>query len=321
MDNVAKNFPWVLVAILLIANVVQYRSVDTTPTETEVSPPVEEIVDPAERIADANPELTEHLEALRIENESLRETVSTQAEELDALTESLKEAALQVTDSQAPETDAALHAEEDRQAISEQMAKMQLERRYGAFIASLGLDPLKEEEVRAALLRVLINASSDPRTSKDYVASWIRDELGQLLSPKKLAEFDAYEEALPEQMLRQSYGSQVDSLAAGLSEATRAMLVDVLVAETLHAEQIPIPEDASAAYQLEQRMNVYANTADRFEGVLGERESAALNRFLNQQYAQLESTVNEIHRAEEMGANINVDMQDGAVLIEINQSE
>jgi len=318
MNNVARNVPWVLVAIVLILIiVVQNRSADKAPAEAEVPPPVETIVDPT---AAANADLSEQLEALRIENEALREAVSAQAEELEAMTAALQETALQAANAQAPETDAAPRLEEDREGMSDQMAKMQIERQYGAFLAGLGLDPSQEDEVRAALFRVLVDASIDSHSSRDLVASWMRDELAQLLSPEELAEFDEYQETLPEQMLRQSYGSQVDTMAAGLSDATRAMLVDVLVAETLLAEQIPIPEDATSAYPLVQRMNVYANTLDRFDGVLNERESAALNRFLNQQYAQLESTVSEIDRAEAAGATTRVDFQNGAVRVEINQS-
>ncbi len=79
----------------------------------------------------------------------------------------------------------------------------------------------------------------------------------------QLAEFDEYQQELPERMLRRSFEGQVNSMAAGLSVETRAILVDVLVEEALLADQSPPPEDATAGFPLVQRMNVYADAGAR----------------------------------------------------------
>ena len=121
--------------------------------------------------------------------------------------------------------------------------------------------------------------------------------------------------------MRQAFEGQVNALAAGLSGQTRALLVDVLVEEALIASLTPIPEGASAAYPLIQRMNAYTTAAARFDGTLSETEAAALNRFINQQYAQLETTVSAIQRAEDAGATVNVEVNGGMVNVEIEQSE
>ncbi len=316
MKTVAIFVPWALVAVLAAIVAVQYRSSDTTPEEGEASSTDAETVEPVPRQKDIDSDLAERAEALRIKSEELRETISSQAEQIEALNVALNEATQQAVSALESEQTTVPDLAENRRAMAAQFSEMRLERRYGAFLAGIGLDLDREEEVREALRRVLTDASSDT----EYT-NWMREELAQVLFPEELAEFDRYQEELPERMLGQSFGDQVDSMAAGLSEETRAILVDVLVEEALIADQSPPPENGTAAYPLIQRMNVYANAAARFDGVLDETESASMNRFLNQQYAQLETTVEEIERAEAAGATPVVDFQDGLLRVEIEQRE
>lgn len=321
MRKVAVVFPWAIVAVLSAVVAVQYRSPDARPEGGKVVSSDEETVQPVPRLEDIDSELAERVEALRIENENLRESVSSQAQQIETLEVALSEARQQAVSPRESKPASVAQVSENRRAMTEQFAEMRFERRYGAFLASIGLDPNREEEVRESLRRVLTDASSSPHLTDDEYSARMREELVRVLSPEELAEFDEYQEQLPERLLRQSFGGQVNAMAAGLSEETRAILVDVLVEEALIANQSPPPEDATAGYPLVQRMNVYANTAARFDGVLDETESVAVNRFLNQQHSQLETTVETIERAEAAGATPVVDFQDGLVRVEIEQRE
>lgn len=321
MKKVATVVPWALVLVLSCIVVLQYRSFDAASTGDEETSAAAEQVQTATPPESAYSELADSVGALRIENENLREMVSSQEEQISTLSVALDAVTQQAARSPASEPAPATQRAENRRLMSAQFAEMQLERRYGPFLANLGLTPDRELAIREALLRVLVDASDDSGLTDTDYAAWMREELTEILSPKELSDFDEYQEGLPEQMLRQSFAGQVNAMAAGLSQETRDVLVNVLVEEALIANLSPPPEDASAAYPLVQRMNIYANTAARFEGTLDETESGVINRFLDLQYAQLQTTLEEIERAEAAGATAAVSIQDGSIRVEIDQRE
>jgi hypothetical protein len=211
--------------------------------------------------------------------------------------------------------------------MAEQQANMRLEMRYGTWLRELGLTPEREESLRGVLQRVLA-AQEETRlldaasvlSAAEY-ALQLREELAAVLSPEELSAFEEYQAGLPERMLRQDFASDVSTFASGLSEATRAALIDVLVEEALLADAAPTPENAPAAYPLLERMDVYASAAERFAGTLSESESAVLNRYLEQRQAQLATTVQMIERNEAQGGHATGDKRDGEVQVRIERSE
>jgi len=317
MKKVAMVIPWIFVVILSSVIVLQNRSPKGAPVQVSKADPIPS----SSSLSDGISETTKRAEALQMENNNLRDVVSSQEEQIATMSAALDEAAQLAAPSAASRSARADDPVEDRGGMSVQMAEMQLERRYGPFLANLGFAPEREMEIREALLRVLVDASSSDGADDIDRSAWMKEELAEILSPKELSEFDEYEEGLPEQMLRQSFAGQVNATASGLSEDTRAILVNVLVEEALVASLSPPPGDATSAYPLVQRMNVYANAGIRFEGVLNETESGAVNRFLNLQYAQLQTTLDEIERAEAAGAITTVDFRDGSIRVSIDQHE
>jgi len=317
MKNLAIAVPWMLVIVLTCVVVAQYRSLSAAPEiDNEASsdaPPIEVASAPTE----ADSDLEARVNSLKSENDQLKEFVASQTEEINSLANDLARATEMVE--RKSEAESAPEPEEDRVGMSAELAEVHVQRRYGAFLAGLGLSPEREAAIREALLRVYVDFGNDSGISDAERSILLRQEMARVLSPQELEDFDEYEEALPAQMLRQAFESQVNSMAAGLNDQTQALLVDVLVEEALLADLAPVPEGASAAYPLIQRMNAYAATAARFDGSLSEAESAALNRFINQQYAQLETTVASIQRAEAAGATATVNVNGGMVSVEIEQ--
>lgn len=118
----------------------------------------------------------------------------------------------------------------------------------------------------------------------------LRNNLAQLLTPEELAQYDAYQEALPEKMLEQSYETMLRMYGTGLSEESIQMVKQVLVEETLHLKPDPDipPADAMQTYAVQQE-EAFARALERLAPDLSEEEYAAVEDFIEQQQTLVDS--------------------------------
>ncbi len=176
-------------------------------------------------------------------------------------------------------------------------AKFATNMQYDPFVNGLQLAPEDRQQVRDILTKYnsevmrksmgalqgksdFASVSTDTKALKEQM----RAELKAVLGTDGMAEFDAYEEEMPERMLNQSMDMQLGLFAGGLTEENRTMVRDVLVEELLPGQ--PDPTAPASPDQM---------------GSLSETQRAAFERALQRlqpslppdQYAEVESFVRQ----------------------------
>ena len=135
---------------------------------------------------------------------------------------------------------------EEGEKMMEVMLPAQVDMQYGPILSELGLS----EERRSALREVLLEHA---RKGAAIGMAMMRGEkkledievpgdedlmaaVGEVLDPEELAQFEQYQEELPERMMRQQFDMQMGMMAGDLPEEVRAVAVDVLVENLLAAQ-------------------------------------------------------------------------------------
>ncbi len=190
---------------------------------------------------------------------------------------------------------AAMYEGEKGQAMMEAGLEMAMDMQYGQLFTELGLDPEKEAALREvisnhqraameggmAMMRGEMKAEDLTMPSEeDLMAS-----VGEILDAEELEKFNAYQEELPERMLRQQMEMQVGMFAGGLSEEARAVTIDILVENLLPAEG---SEDTPGNTEGMNRMEEgYENALVQLDEALAPEDAARVRRFIEQQQASI----------------------------------
>jgi len=190
---------------------------------------------------------------------------------------------------------AAMYEGERGQAMMEAGLEMAVDMQYGQLFTELGLDPEKE----AALREVI---SNHQRAAMEGGMAMMRGEkkvedltmpseedlmasVAEILDADELDKFNAYQEELPERMLRQQMEMQVGMFAGGLSEEARAVTIDILVENLLPAEgSDDIPGNAEGMNRMEEG---YENALVQLDEALAPEDAARVRRFIGQQQASI----------------------------------
>lgn len=214
---------------------------------------------------------------------------------------------------------------EQGERLMESGMEMSVSMQYGGLFADLNLSPEKEAALKEALLnhqRALAQGGMahlrgeklpenwQPPTDEDLLAS-VKD----LLSPEEYDQFAAYQDELPERMMRQQVESQLGMFASGLSDEAYATTVDVLVEKLTAATQAQVeqlsaaPSDpAAAASNMGNVMQTaYDEALAELETSLSPEDTARVRRYVEQQRSMFEMFANM--SSETNGANIAVTVQ------------
>lgn len=131
-------------------------------------------------------------------------------------------------------------------------AKERLVEEYGDLLLYFELPSEQEEQVRSILLEHLI--SEEMATSSDYedfeelekaksdAEKKVRADLARVLAKEEMDYFEEYESGMEERLLRRSAEESLLDYASGLTDENRRLVRDVLVEETIRAEEIPPKE-------------------------------------------------------------------------------
>ena len=169
---------------------------------------------------------------------------------------------------------------------------------YAQLYDDLGLSDDRRESFRALLLSHMQESShlglasmqgeEVDGTEIEASDANFRVALEELLSPEELALFDAYEEEMPQRMMRQQFDMSIGMLAPRLSEPARDHTVDVLVE---HLSTMEFDDVSSAPFSpefVEVMRASYEAAAVQLEGELDATEAAAARRFIEQMAAGID---------------------------------
>ena len=132
-------------------------------------------------------------------------------------------------------------------------------------------------------------------SEEDLMAS-----VGEILDAEELEKFNAYQEELPERMLRQQMEMQVGMFAGGLSEDARAVTIDILVENLLPAEgSDDTPGNAEGMNRMEEG---YENALVQLDEALAPEDAARVRRFIEQQQASIRMFSEMMNKPEEEAA-------------------
>ena len=196
---------------------------------------------------------------------------------------------------------------EQGEKMMEASMEMAIDMQYGPLFAELGLAPEKAAALRAvlsdhqrvameggmAMMRGELKADEFEVPSEDELMA----RVAEVLDDGELEKFSAYQEALPEKMMRQQMEMQVGMFASGLSEESRAVAVDILVENLLPpdgAEQNPASADSMAHME-----SGYENALAEIDQALAPEEAAQVRRFIEQQQASVRMFTELMEKPEE----------------------
>lgn len=187
---------------------------------------------------------------------------------------------------------------EDGEKLMESVLPMQVDMQYGALFQELDLPADRKAALRAALLdharggmaagMAFMRGEDAPEdaampTDEDLLAA-----VGEILSPEELAEFSAYQEELPERMLRQQYDMQMGMMAGDVPEEVRAITVDVLVENMLAVEEA---QESAMQPDFEAMRAAFDNTLVQLDQALTPEEVERVRPFIEQQRAGIDMAV------------------------------
>lgn len=205
---------------------------------------------------------------------------------------------------------AAMYEGEKGQAMMEAGLEMAVDMQYGQLFTELGLDPEKEAALREAI-------SNHQRAAMEGGMAMMRGEkkvedltmpseedlmasVAEILDADELDKFNAYQEELPERMLRQQMEMQVGMFAGGLSEEARAVTIDILVENLLPAEgSDDTPGSAEGMNRMEEG---YENALVQLDEALAPEDAARVRRFIEQQQASIRMFSELMQKPEEEAA-------------------
>ena len=184
---------------------------------------------------------------------------------------------------------------EQGEKMMEASMEMAIDMQYGPLFTELGLTPEKAEALRAVLSdhqRVAMEggmAMMRGELKADELEVPSEDELmarvAEVLDEGELEKFSAYQEALPEKMMRQQMEMQVNMFAGGLSEESRAVTVDILVENLLPPEGVE--QNPASADSMAHMESGYENALTEIDQALAPEEAAQVRRFIEQQQASV----------------------------------
>lgn len=184
---------------------------------------------------------------------------------------------------------------EQGEKMMEASMEMAIDMQYGPLFTELGLTPEKAEALRAVLSdhqRVAMEggmAMMRGELKADELEVPSEDELmarvAEVLDEGELEKFSAYQEALPEKMMRQQMEMQVNMFAGGLSEESRAVTVDILVENLLPPEGVE--QNPASADSMAHMESGYENALAEIDQALAPEEAAQVRRFIEQQQASV----------------------------------
>ena len=122
--------------------------------------------------------------------------------------------------------------------IDEQMAKMQVQVRYGGFLGNLSNS--RRADINSAITAVFVERN---RASKNVSAGlatalameeitspdYLRDQLLDVLTRDELLAFDEFEDSYLQVQLRNNFNSQLARTAPGLRETNKELVLEILM--------------------------------------------------------------------------------------------
>ncbi len=186
-------------------------------------------------------------------------------------------------------------------------AKFATNMQYDPFVNGLQIPSEQKQQVRDILTKynsemmrksmgVLQGKSDFAAVAADTGAlkEQMRAELKTALGTDGLAEFDAYQEEMPERMLNQLMDMQLGMFAGGLTAENRTMVRDVLVQELLPGQ--PDPSAPTSPDQLgtvsETQRAAFERALQRLQPTLPPDQYSEVEGFVRQQQDMMEMVTN-----------------------------
>jgi len=188
---------------------------------------------------------------------------------------------------------AAMFEGEEGEKLMESMLPAQIDMQYGELFNMLGLTDERKAALRDLILEharagsaaamAMMRGESSPDEMEMPSDDGLRAAVGELLTPAELEQFNAYQEALPEKMMRQQFEMQIGMMAGDLPEEVRNLTVDVLVENLLTAQpegmtSMPDFDAMRAAFDntivtLEQEQELEPEYLDRVRGLIQQQRA------------------------------------------------
>lgn len=214
---------------------------------------------------------------------------------------------------------------EQGERLMESGMEMSVSMQYGGLFADLNLSPEKEAALKEALLnhqRAMAEGGMAMMRGKKQPENWtpptdadLLASVKEVLSPEEYDQFAAYQEELPERMVRQQVESQLGMFASGLSDDAYATTVDVLVdkltaatqAQTENRSAASTDPMAAASTMGTAMQTAYDEALAELETSLSPEDAARVRRYVDQQRSMFEMFANM--SGDTNGANVVVGFQ------------
>ena len=147
--------------------------------------------------------------------------------------------------------------------VDEQMAKMQVQVRYGGFLEKLSVSDSRRTQIASLITGVFVQRNAASRdisagratavTMEEMTSTkYLRQRLIGVLNSEEISEFDEFELNYQQVQLRNNFNSQLSLTAPDLSEANREVVLTILM-KHMGAGQTKVSSSGGGAVDESQR--------------------------------------------------------------------
>ena len=147
--------------------------------------------------------------------------------------------------------------------VDEQMAKMQVQVRYGGFLEKLSVSDTRRTQIASVITGVFVQRNAASRdisagratavTMEEMTSTrYLRQQLLSVLNSEEISEFDEFEINYQQLQLRNNFNSQLSLTAPDLSEVNREFVLTILM-KHMGAGQTKVSSPGGGAVDESQR--------------------------------------------------------------------
>ena len=177
--------------------------------------------------------------------------------------------------------------------IDEQMAKMQVQVRYGGFLGNLSISDSRRADINSAITAVFVERNQASRNISAGVATpmtmeeitspdYLRNQLLGVLTRDELLAFDEFEDSYLQVQLRNNFNSQLTRTAPGLRETNKELVLEILMKHMGAGQARDTYSGGSAVDESQRQLRALMAARSEIVSQLEDEQMREVEKFLGQ---------------------------------------
>ena len=176
--------------------------------------------------------------------------------------------------------------------VDEQMAKMQVQVRYGGFLEKLSVSDSRRTQIASLITGVFVQRNAASRdisagratavTMEEMTSTkYLRQRLIGVLNSEEISEFDEFELNYQQVQLRNNFNSQLSLTAPDLSEANREVVLTILMKHMGAGQTNVLSSGGGAVDESQRQLQALMNARREIIPQLSQEQMQETEKFLS----------------------------------------